>query len=333
MIKKRIYFRVDGNSKIGLGHVIRSLSLCHMVKDKFDCFFLLKDSTNDVKEVIRKSCEVIEINGYFTKHDELKWILNNSNFDNSIIVLDGYHYDTTYQAVFKILNCKVVTIDDIHSCHFVSDCIINHSISAKVSDYSADLHTKKYFGLNYALIRESFLAHASKRSKRDYDYNYNKNVFISLGGADPNNNILDVLKYLKKNGYHAGLIYHIVLGSAYTQRKAFDKFLKRNRLDVKVHTDLSEIEIYELMRSCSIAITSPSSVAIEYMAIGGGLYLYCIADNQIEFYNEMVKKKYAFQLNSIFTHTFNDHLKMFIKHCKLIDGRQKARVVSIFKKL
>jgi len=56
MQKKRIVFRADGNNKIGLGHMIRSLSLASILKDKFKCIFITQNPSDYLKEEIKKEC-------------------------------------------------------------------------------------------------------------------------------------------------------------------------------------------------------------------------------------------------------------------------------------
>ena len=43
-MKKKILFRADGNSEIGLGHLYRLFSLVEMLKDNFKFIFLFVDS-------------------------------------------------------------------------------------------------------------------------------------------------------------------------------------------------------------------------------------------------------------------------------------------------
>ena len=40
-MKQRIYFRADAGREIGYGHFIRTLALADMLKDDFDCVFVL----------------------------------------------------------------------------------------------------------------------------------------------------------------------------------------------------------------------------------------------------------------------------------------------------
>jgi UDP-2,4-diacetamido-2,4,6-trideoxy-beta-L-altropyranose hydrolase len=41
--KSRIVLRADGNSRIGLGRVIRSLALAQMLDEVFECVFAIQE--------------------------------------------------------------------------------------------------------------------------------------------------------------------------------------------------------------------------------------------------------------------------------------------------
>ena len=49
-MKPKIYIRADGNSGIGLGHVIRSLALAEMLKEDFNCIFATRFLTDHINE-------------------------------------------------------------------------------------------------------------------------------------------------------------------------------------------------------------------------------------------------------------------------------------------
>ena len=53
---KKIIFRADGNSEVGLGHLSRLFSLVEMLKDKYKCFFLTK--SDSFIEIIPKEYNV-----------------------------------------------------------------------------------------------------------------------------------------------------------------------------------------------------------------------------------------------------------------------------------
>ncbi|MFT5648133.1 MAG: UDP-2,4-diacetamido-2,4,6-trideoxy-beta-L-altropyranose hydrolase, partial [Aureispira sp.] len=59
--KTRIYFRVDGDNKIGLGHIYRSLGLVEMLKDSFECFFIIRNPLKSLEEKIQKNASLIAL--------------------------------------------------------------------------------------------------------------------------------------------------------------------------------------------------------------------------------------------------------------------------------
>ena len=58
-MKTQIYFRADGHSKMGLGHVVRSLALADCLKDQFDCRFIIRNPSDSIRTLIEKSCSEI----------------------------------------------------------------------------------------------------------------------------------------------------------------------------------------------------------------------------------------------------------------------------------
>jgi len=330
VLKRKIFFRADGNSQMGLGHIVRCGALANSLVNSFETILLTKCKVDSILQNAKNQFSQV----YILDEDALEFEaekISDKISSEDILVLDGYYFDTNYQEYFRQMGCSLVCIDDIHQCHFVSNCIINHSLSAKKTDYSAENYTKFYLGLDYALLRKSFLNNASSRIKNHFSPN--NNVFISLGGADPNNNTLKIIQDLASQSFKNEYEFHVVFGSGY---QFFDDFIKMNfmkQLKLLVYRNLSEVQMINLMSKCSIAITSPSTVAIEFISVGGGLYLKCIADNQNEFYKEIIKEKGAFPIEDFGLRDLQDHKNMFRRHCELIDGKQKERHNFIFQNL
>ncbi|MEO5907505.1 MAG: hypothetical protein ABIQ11_12315 [Saprospiraceae bacterium] len=61
-LKKKVFFRADGNSRIGLGHIIRSLALAEIISENFHITFLIQSPDDYLTTEIRKVCdELIEL--------------------------------------------------------------------------------------------------------------------------------------------------------------------------------------------------------------------------------------------------------------------------------
>ena len=191
MTKPKIYFRADGNSKIGLGHVSRCLALHSMLKEIFDGFFMIKDpSSNVIDLIISEDCEIVEIKAN-SINDELRFLFNKIITSSSIVVVDGYTFDESYYNSIKTNGHKLVIIDDFCKLKFNADLIINHAEGVTPKDYDG---IKSHFllGIKYALLKKEFRIASQFTNQAD-----NNNLFLCFGGADPNNIITGILNQIR----------------------------------------------------------------------------------------------------------------------------------------
>lgn len=328
MPRHKIYFRADGHTKMGLGHVIRSLALAEMLNEDFECHFIIRNPLETLKQQILEICDsIIELPDSKEDMEEVELLCQKYFTGTEIVVLDGYHFVTAYQQTIKNQGCKVVCIDDIHAYHFVADIVINHGGGVTKDDYSVETYTKLCLGLKYSLLREPFRVAATKRdySGREFD-----SVFICLGGADPKNDTLKVLKKcIATNKFSK---FYLVTGGAYIHGKVLNDYVSRSKLQIQVLSNLSPKQMIKYMKRCATAVTPPSTISYEYLSVGGLLYLHTIADNQKKIGNYFIKEKIAFpfsQINKTPNVMLNRSLK---KQSVLFDGLIQKHLLKIFKK-
>ena len=323
--KTKVYFRADGNSKIGLGHVIRSLALADMLKNHFDCHFIIKNPLPNIKQQVAETCKsIIEIQPFSDYEEEAQEISKTILNGDEIVVLDGYHFNTAYQRTIKNKGCKLVCIDDIHAYHFVADIVINHAGGLKKSDYSTEPYTMIFLGLKYALLRRPFREFAKNRTSLSEE----TNTFICLGGADPNNNTLEVLKLCcDKAGTGK---YFLVIGEAFLYKDSIEEYLNHFQMDIEVLSNLSALEMISYMKKCKRAITSPSTIAYEYLSVGGELYLKTIAENQININNYFLSSGFAFSIQDYPLKNKEATSKALYKQKQAFDGKTDLRYINMF---
>lgn len=289
----KVFFRADGNSKIGLGHVVRSLALVDMLKDDFECYFIIREPSDLLKEMILRICEnLIAIDTPLNDELESNSLIENYFEQDDIVVLDGYNFRTEYQLIIRSKGCKLVCIDDIHSYHFVADIVVNHAGGINRFNYSGEAYTKYWLGLKYALLRKPFLEAIKNRNTKNRNSN---NIFICLGGADPDNNVIRVLDKCKKNASVKKC--YIVLGSAYLFEDSLNEFLNCREIEIEILRNLNADEMVDYMGKCGRAITSPSTISYEYLSVGGELYLLQTASNQSSINEYFLNSKVAFSFD------------------------------------
>lgn len=331
--KRRVIFRADGNSQIGLGHVVRSLALAAMLREEFECVFAIQTPAEDLQKQISQVCDgVIVLPRCLPAEDRFIHELDAYVSEEETVVLDGYNFATNYQENIKSKGAVLVCIDDIHSYPFIADVVINQAGGVDETIYSTAPYTKICLGPKYALLRPPFL----ETSNTDKDLPVgSKRVLLNLGGADPQNLTLQLAKELLN--MDEALQVEVVVGGAYRHQVALQSWLQ-NHLNFKLHRSLEARQMCDLMRKCAVAVTSASGVAYEYAAVGGLLLVQQTADNQKGLYDFLtssglareVKKLPELLSNNKLQQLFQEQVTVQRRH---FDGQSGERLRQVFRRL
>lgn len=325
MIKQRVLFRADGNSEIGLGHISRCCALAEMLKDNFEIHFYTRTDIKNIIEDIKKyGAEVFLLNNEISYDEEAyKWVSVLQG--NEIVVLDGYNFNTIYQQQIKNTNCKLVCIDDIHAYHFAADVVINYAPGINANEYSVKPYTKLYLGTDYVLLKKIFLKEATIANKLS---SKKSSVLICFGGADPKDITKTVVE--KTTQLFPGKIIHVVVGVAYMHLNELKKVTETNDC-ILLHINIQPEDMLALMKQSGIAITSASTIALEYICVKGNLFLKLTADNQKDLYQSLIKNKCAYTFESLEEKYLS--VESAANQYHLIDGKSNQRLVKIFNAL
>jgi len=330
--KPRIVFRADGNSRIGLGHVVRSLALAEMLREDFECVFAIQAPEGPLQEQIRQTCqEIIVLPSSIPEEECFTHELATHLCCNDIVVLDGYAFKTHYQQFIKNKGCALVCIDDLHAWHFVADVVVSHVVGLKKEQFSVENYTQLYLGAAYALLRKEFLQEARFTSNKKKKVEV-ASVFICLGGADPENHTLQVLHQCTVKAPH--LTYFVVVGAANKHKQSLLDYATTTGLTVWLLENLDVEQMLFYMKLADVAITSASSVAYEYLCTHGILYLLQTADNQADVYRYLIVHRLALPFEQ-FGETLTAEMQSQLRTngSKLFDGLQQDRFLHIFRSL
>jgi UDP-2,4-diacetamido-2,4,6-trideoxy-beta-L-altropyranose hydrolase len=320
--KAQIVFRADGNSQMGLGHIIRSTALAAAIGDDYCCTLATRCKIpailNEASSVFEKIIPLSE-KPYYDEAENFSEIAPAS----SLVILDGYSFDTNYQQILSNTKYESFSIDDIHESHFFSKAIINHSGGLTALNYEAEPGTLFYLGPYYSLLRKPFLE-AAKERRKNVD---NKICFVCFGGADPKNKTLEILE--RKEIGDQFEYFHVVTGSAYQHQEKLIE-ISAARKNISLYSAIPANDLVSVMRKCSFAICSPSTVVYEYMSVGGVVYLEQIADNQHDIIQFMTNAGLAFSLKDIGARDEASINSSLAKQENYFDGRSGERFKKIF---
>ncbi len=327
-MKPKIYWRLNAHKTIGLGHLIRCLAAAKMLKNDFDnCFLIKTDNIENIKLIENNGFEYKRISLNLNLFNELNFIKSNFLTGKEIVVLDGYDFNTFYQKEIKKSTGKLVCIDDIQNGYFVADAIINHSGGIDASNYNCSAETKLFLGPEYLLLRNSFLNKASNQEKRSNS----NNIFICFGGEDPENYSLKALKICEI--FYPNRHCKLIIGSAYRHSTELNKFIRESELNIEVLENLDEFEVLATIKKCEVAICSASTIALEYLTVGGNLFLIQTAENQKYLFNYLIKSKLAWPISKIGGIKSSEKVDLYANQAKIFDGESPKRILKIFKSL
>lgn len=332
-----ILIRTDANSQIGVGHLMRCLSIAHVFAIKGEEVVFVTADEYGRGMIERYGFEVICLNSLWSDiKSELPSLKNLINeYAPHLILVDNYNVGNEY---FQMLCgiCRLAYIDDINMNYYPIDYLINYNIFASVYDYSQydDTNTRLILGPMYAPLREEFSNLRSRDIKEVSD------VLISAGGSDPEKILPKIMAGLCPD--MPDIRFHIMIGSLNPDINELKSLATKYRNTI-LHIDIPKIS--ELMMNCDIAISAAGSTLYELCACGTPTITYTLADNQLIAAKQFEEQGIMFsagdcrvsvdfidRLKSHFLRLIDDDSKrndFSNKMQKLIDGKGAGRLVNM----
>ncbi|WP_320035355.1 UDP-2,4-diacetamido-2,4,6-trideoxy-beta-L-altropyranose hydrolase [Halarcobacter sp.] len=264
---KKILFRCDSSSTIGLGHVKRCLVLAKRLKaqnKQLQIIFSSLDLKGNINKEILKNGFMV----YILKDNKTK-SLNDliKNLEVDFLIIDSYDIYEDFEKKIKTKNknLKILSFDDTLNFH-CSDFILNHGIQADKKNYKklVSKNCKIWCGSKYTLLRDEFFNKYKKKPEK-------KSIAIILGGNDVLNLSSKISKYLLKidNKYKISIITSNV--------NIHLEELKKN-LNVKVLVDIDNIA--EVLSSKEFVISASGGTLFEVLALKKKFINIEVANNQ-----------------------------------------------------
>lgn len=275
-----ILIRVDGNEKIGLGHVMRCLSIADAFVEKSkNVTFVVAD--NKCESIITdRGFKCINLDSdYSDMEDEVasftKVLIA---FSPEIVIVDSYYVTERY-LLFLRQKVKTVYIDDILSFPYPVDILINYNIFSSHDDYqklyeSVNKKPVLLLGTKYVPLRKEFSACKQREPNQEV-----KNIFVSTGGADPLHIGIKLLQYLiEHQSEFERYIFKYVVGSV---NRDLDLIMSLAEKLPNVELNIDVKDMCSLMCECDLAISAAGSTLYELCAACVPTITYTFADNQL----------------------------------------------------
>ena len=274
-----LLIRADSSTATGSGHIMRCMALAQAWKAKGGnaTFISFSDSAPMRSRLEDEGFTVIEVEKPHPHPGDWKTFAEVLEaHPDSPVVLDGYHFDTGYQARIKDSGHRSLVIDDIaHLKRYHADLVLNQNINAVSSIYACDPGTVFLLGPRYALLRSEFY---EQRNRGREIPDAALRIMVVMGGSDPDNITLKVLQTLKKLDL-PGLDVRIVAGPANPHQNSLREAIGTSGDSFRLAADVRDMPA--LMAWADLAVSGSGSTCWEMAFMGLPAVVFSLADNQV----------------------------------------------------
>lgn len=274
-----ILFRVEGNTIIGSGHVMRCLSIADAfcAENRECCFAVAEDAF--VKFIEQRGYKAFVLGTDYREMEEELPILEKCITELKVdrMIVDSYYVTEKYLSTLNSI-IPVTYIDDLAAFAYPVDTVVNYNVYGTELDYrglykDADVTLPDLFlGMKYIPFRNEFRYVERKKIAEPC-----RDILISTGGADPVHLAKKLVQYISNRG-NTTYRYHVVLG-AMNQDKAEIEAIAADMDSLVLYTNVTDMK--GLMSSCDIAVSAAGSTLYELCVCGVPTITYVLADNQI----------------------------------------------------
>jgi len=244
-----IVFVVNGNEKIGMGHIYRTITLADRLMGH-NILFLTWDSDEKALKLLKDhNYKVIS-----TSKENLLDVI--SDIKPNIVINDILDTETEYIKKLKKLGCFVVNFEDLGEGADEAHLVFN-----ALYEKTNPKPTHK-FGYEYECLNEKFYLYPPIEFRENPE-----TLFICFGGVDQNNltcRVLSTVPDLIKETTIDKII--VVVGPGYRYKEELDRIIANLEEDIKVYQNVRNMP--KLMKEADIAITSNGRTIYELTAMG-----------------------------------------------------------------
>jgi UDP-2,4-diacetamido-2,4,6-trideoxy-beta-L-altropyranose hydrolase len=225
----RIAIRVDASTRIGMGHVMRCVTLAEeLIKQSAEVVFICRSQSGDCIDWIRdKGFTVLALtlapedlpSNQLMMHDatSTQQFLD-ANAPIEWLIVDHYDIDYRWEGIMRGSVGQIMVIDDLanrlHNCDLLLDQNFYLNIDQRYMGLVPE-HCKMCLGPSYLILREEFYSLKKGLRQRDGTAKY---LMCFYGASDPTGETLKAIPAIQALGY-TSLFVDVVVGSANPARE------------------------------------------------------------------------------------------------------------------
>ena len=335
-MKNNLFIRVDSSPEIGIGHMMRCLTLAQELKNNFDkiIFLTQKDSGNFIGTIMKNEFEVIFIPTTNNDPNIIKNLITAYSENKNFLLIDHYDIDTNFESSLKNIFERIFVIDDLanrkHDCDLLIDQNYYRDLNQRYEKLIQN-GTIALLGPKYAIIRPEFRTINKKVIKKNSQI---KKILVSFGGSDPTNECkkaLDALCSIENSKFEIVVVAGIYNHKFEQLKKLYEKYS-----NIKIYRHVNDLS--RLMLNSDLFIGAGGTTTWERFYMGLPSIVTIISDDQresIEFLSDMGHIINLGLAKNVTSKTYAQTLQkpnsdliynMSLHNQKLVDGNGSNRI-------
>ncbi len=336
----KVFIRTDASTRIGTGHIMRMLALAQDWRKKGGevHFYSCECPDGLVERLKAEGFAFHQLDAKPGTRADFDQFLAFCREETPFVVLDGYHFDISYQSSIRKAAKRLLVVDDYaHLERYDCDILLNQNPGAeKLGLDKKAPGAKLLLGLKYALLRREFLL---KDRQLKQPSSEPLRLLVTMGGSDAYNVTGKVLDALSRHTHKIGHI-KVLAGAANPHLQSLRSQLQA--LPIPADLLVNSSDVPEHMAWADAAITAGGSTCWELAYFGVPMAVITLADNQQYLIQSMKENGLVCALgwaHELTNDSLSSKLVAFLeddilrinlgrKISQLVDGRGTVRVVS-----
>lgn len=291
----KVVFRVDSSTRMGIGHLMRCLTLAKALRERaIQTQFICRELAGNLIALLQQNAIPVTVlptpsgNDTTSNEDYAAWlgVTQETDAKQTIkvlncdkpdwLIVDHYGLDIEWEQYLRPHIVKLMVIDDLANRHHDCDLLLDQNYSPDVEKRYAGLVPEScelYIGPRYALLRAEYAAY--RKTIRDRT-GLAERVLIFFGGTDSKNMTGLTLEALT----HPNLTHlnvDVVIGANNPHMKAIEQQVLLRPL-TKLHGHRPHLA--DLMTQADLAFGAGGATTWERMCLGLPTVVISLAENQ-----------------------------------------------------
>jgi UDP-2,4-diacetamido-2,4,6-trideoxy-beta-L-altropyranose hydrolase len=318
----------------GYGNFNRCLTVANSLQtQKQNIIFFINKNSIVEKQLLKKKINYIIVPKFLSKQKESFFILKKCEIINcKILLIDMREYGEILSKYFYN-NIFTILFDDAWCKNAYANIIFNGTNVKKYHEYKLkNLRSKLFLGSKYWISNKNFLS--SRKSKHKIINKKIYSIIISMGGSDPKNFSLFILKSLLdiKN-----IKIKIILGPFNKNKKSILKIIEnRNNINLIISPE----KIWNEFSNSDLVICNAGNTLFELAILGIPSISIPAFKHEVEYSREFEKNKFSINLEKPTSRKIQLFVEKILKNSKyrrsasqcgkkIVDGKGLSRVLKI----